>query len=113
MNRTVWIIIAALLISTLAVPAFAGTARDSGWSSATTKIYNGGATVVSQTEGVFSGCLKTVFCLFNPCLDVVKGCTNVVLNPIDRSFAYAEQSLYKSSRVKPSRKKKSRSKKAR
>jgi hypothetical protein len=111
MNRTVWIIIAALLISALAVPALAGTARDSSWSSATNKIYNGGATVVSQTEGIFSGCLKTVFCLFNPCLDVVKGCTNVVLNPIDRSFAYAERSLYKSSR-KPAGKKKSGSKKA-
>ncbi len=113
MNRTVWIIIAALLISALAMPAFAGSSRAKGVSSTGTKIYNGGAAIASQTEGLVSGCLKTVFCLFNPCLDVVKGCTNVVLGPIDRSFAYAERSLYKTSRVKPAKKKKSGSKKVR
>jgi hypothetical protein len=40
-----------------------------------------------------NGCLKRSFSLFNPCLDFVKGCTTLVLSPLDKGFAYAENTV--------------------
>lgn len=97
MNKMAKITICGLLIVALAIPAFAGGAPDkrSTVSKVSGKVYKGGADMLARTEGLFSGCLKNCFSFFNPCLDVVKGCTNVVLSPIEKPFAYVEDAWAK------------------
>lgn len=97
MNKMAKITICGLLIVALAIPAFAGGAPDkrSTVSKVSGKIYKGGADIADRTERLFSGCLKNCFSFFNPCLDMVKGCTNVVLSPIEKPFAYAEDAWAK------------------
>jgi hypothetical protein len=97
MNKMAKITICGLLIVALAIPAFAGGAPDkrSTVSKVSGKVYKGGANMLARTEGLVSGCLKNCFSFFNPCLDVVKGCTNVVLSPIEKPFAYAEDAWAK------------------
>ncbi len=73
----------------IASPAAAGT-RSS--DSTTYKIYSGGVSALEQTEGLISGVLKGTFSLFNPCLDIVKGCTNIVLAPIEYPLSYLDRS---------------------
>lgn len=58
------------------------------------KMYKGSVTVLDRTEDVFSGVLKRVFGFFNPCLDLVKGCTNVVMKPIERPLNYVERMTF-------------------
>lgn len=95
MTNIAKITICALLIAALAVPAFAGgpAKKPSTFSRATHGIYSGAACVLDRTEGLLTGCLRTTFGLFNPCLDVVKGCTSRVLAPVERPFAYVENKI--------------------
>jgi hypothetical protein len=97
MNKMAKITICGLLIVALAIPAFAGGAPDkrSTVSKVSGKVYKEGANVLDRTERLFSGCLKNCFGFFNPCLDLVKGCTNVVLSPIEKPFAYVEDAWAK------------------
>jgi len=97
MNKMAKITICGLLIVALAIPAFAGGAPDkrSAVSKVSGKVYKGGADMLDRTERLFSGCLKNCFSFFNPCLDLVKGCTNVVLSPVEKPFAYVENAWAK------------------
>ena len=77
MMNTVKVIAFAIVIAVCTVsPVVAGT---SYIDSATNTLYRGGASVAENTEGLVSGVLKGTFSLFNPCLDIVKGCTSIVL----------------------------------
>lgn len=94
MNKIAKITFCVLLIAAMAVPALAnGTSKRSTVSKATHRVYSGAATVVAGTESLLTGCLRTTFSLFNPCLDVVKGCTSRVLAPVERPFAYVENKI--------------------
>ena len=42
-------------------------------------------------EDILNRCLKSTFSLFNPCLDVVKTCTDVALKPLNYPFDYVEK----------------------
>ncbi|MBI5249252.1 MAG: hypothetical protein HY912_07140 [Desulfomonile tiedjei] len=85
--------ICGLLIVVLAVPAFAGGVPQKKSSSAIGSVYGAGVSAAEQTEGAVSGCLKSCFSLFNPCLDIVKCCSKVVLLPIEKPFDYVEGKL--------------------
>ena len=74
------LLVAACFVS----PVVAGSSSH----STTYSIYRGGVSAVEQTEGLISGVLKGTFSLFNPCLDIVKGCTNIVLAPIEYPLSY-------------------------
>jgi len=65
------------------------------------KVYKGSVTVLDRTEDVFSGVLKRVFGFFNPCLDLVKGCTNVVMKPIEKPLNYVERMTFGKKPVGP------------
>ncbi|HMK36004.1 MAG TPA: hypothetical protein VK463_13105 [Desulfomonilaceae bacterium] len=100
MNQAFRIALCGLLIVAVAIPAFAGGSPDSkAKSSKVAKIgdtvYQGGAQVLERTEGLFTGCLRNTFSLFNPCLDFVKGCSKVVFAPIEKPLDYLESAYYK------------------
>lgn len=85
MIKMMKIVVLTLLVAACAVsPVAAGSSND----STTYSIYRGGVSALEQTEGLISGVLKSTFSLFNPCLDIVKGCTNIVLAPIEYPFRY-------------------------
>ena len=90
MGKMPMIAICAFLIVALALPAFAngtsGTVRSI--SKMPQKIYGSGVAIARETEGHVTGCLREAFGLFNPCLDLIKGCTGVVLIPLEKPFAY-------------------------
>lgn len=80
-------------ICLLLAPAFATAGPDSTdyLKKLPGKVYKGSVTVLDRTEDIFSGVLKRAFGFFNPCLDLVKGCTNVVMKPIERPLNYVER----------------------
>lgn len=93
MAKLAKIAVCTLMALLLSVPAFSGSAPRKGSyvSTVTGSIYNGGATVLDKAEGLFSGCLKRTFGLFNPCLDFIQGCTGYVLAPIEKPLAYLDR----------------------
>lgn len=90
MGKMPMIVICACLIAALALPAFAnGTSGTVGTIyKMPKKVYSGGAAIARETEGHLTGMLREAFGLFNPCLDLIKGCTGVVLIPLEKPFAY-------------------------
>lgn len=97
MCKLLRISLCVLIIAALTAPAFAASAvkKPSTVSAVAGSVYSGGTTVVNQTEGILTSCLKNTFSLFNPCLDFVKGCTKVVLIPIEKPFDYLEGAVEK------------------
>jgi hypothetical protein len=91
------IVMSALLIAAIAVPGLAaGDANKSySLSQISGTMYKGGATALDKAEGAMSGLFKRTFGLFNPCLDMVKGCTDRILSPIEKPFAYVENAMFK------------------
>jgi hypothetical protein len=88
-------IFCGLLVIALSVPAFAKGAavakkQQNPAAYAAGKVYGVGAGLADRTAGLLTSCLKNTFSFFNPCLDVVKGCTTMVTSPIDKSLDYAE-----------------------
>lgn len=85
MNKVLVIAISALLIAALALPVSAG--KSSAKSKAykvSNKIYYKSKNYLVDTEAHLTGMFRNAFALFNPCLDTIKGCTSVVLYPIER-----------------------------
>ncbi len=100
MNTIAKLAICGLLVGALAMPAFADGVPHKRPSSPFVKMHQAGTAALVKTEGLVSGCLKRTFSLFNPCLDFVKGCTDVVMAPIERPFDYLEAKLSKPRQVK-------------
>jgi hypothetical protein len=90
MAKTALSLVCVLLMVALATLAFANGASEKGGtiSKATTKFYKGSVAVVQETEGHLTGILRNTFGLFNPCLDLVKGCTSRVLFPLEATANY-------------------------
>jgi hypothetical protein len=97
MNKWLSLALCGLLVVALTLPVYANGAsgKRSTVSKVTGTIYKGGASVLDRSERLVSGCLKNCFSFFNPCLDLVKGCTNVVMAPIEKPFAYVENAWAK------------------
>jgi len=97
MDRWLCVAVCGILIVALALPAQAGGAPEkrSTVSKVTGTVYKSGASVLDRSERLVSGCLKNCFSFFNPCLDLVKGCTNVVMKPIEKPFDYVENAWAK------------------
>jgi hypothetical protein len=94
MNKPLSIIACGLLVLALAAPAFADGQRvKAPRSSYASSICAGGAVVADKTAGFFTNVLHRSFSFFNPCLDLVKGCTNTVLYPVQRSFDYMDDAI--------------------
>jgi hypothetical protein len=100
MSKIAKLAVCGLLIVALAVPALADGVPQKKASSVLGKMGQAGTSALEQTEGLVSGCLKNTFCLFNPCLDFVKGCTSIVLAPIEKPFDYLEAKLTKPKQAK-------------
>jgi hypothetical protein len=88
MFRITQIAFCALLIVLLGLPALAGgkpacKPQPSIASNVTGTVYDTGAGLVERTEGLVSGCFRSVFSFFNPC-------TTRVLAPIEKPFDCAE-----------------------
>ena len=69
-------------------------------SSMTATVYDKGSKALDKTEGVINSCLKSSFSLFNPCLDVIKMCSDVAFKPLNYPFDYIEKRIYKPRVVK-------------
>jgi len=82
MNYMIRICMCILLVVAVATPALSGN----GATSTLGKVYKESASLGEQVEGAFSGCLKRTFSVFNPCLDLVKGCASIALIPIEAPF---------------------------
>ena len=94
MTKTLTAIMCVCLIAAVACVASANGARErSTVSRAGVAFYKGGSHILDRGGMLVNTCLKTSFSLFNPCLDFVKGCTTRVLSPIDKGFAYAENTV--------------------
>jgi len=89
--RGLTVVVVALCL--LLAPALATAGQDTGdyLKKLPGKVYKGSVTVLDRTEDIFSGVLKRAFGFFNPCLDLVKGCTNVVMKPIEKPLNYVER----------------------
>jgi len=88
MSKTPMLAFCALLILALAAHALANGTSAKGLSVSKVggQIYKGGTAVLVDTEAHLTGCLRNIFGLFNPCLDLVKGCAGVALTPIEKPF---------------------------
>jgi len=96
MTKTLTAIICVCLIAAIACVAFAnGAPERSTVSRAGVAFYKGGSQILDRGGMLVNSCLKTTFSLCNPCLDFVKGCTTRVLSPLDKGFAYAENTVAK------------------
>jgi hypothetical protein len=94
MIKTLTAIICGCLIAAMACVAFAnGAPERSRVSRVGGAFYKGGSQILDRSGMLVNTCLKTSFSLFNPCLDFVKGCTTRVLSPLDKGFAYAENTV--------------------
>lgn len=104
MVKTALTLVCVLLMVAIATLAFAnGASEKSGTvSKVTTKIYKGSVARVQETEGHLTGILRNTFGLFNPCLDLVKGCTATILYPVEKTAGYVAKAV---SRPKPAIKK--------
>jgi hypothetical protein len=109
MQSTAKIAICAVLMLALAAPVLAGGPPKKGSTVDSVKstvysggdaLYRGGAKVVGRTEELAGGFLKNTFSLFNPCLDLVKSCTNIALAPIERPVTYIENRFCKPKTMK-------------
>ena len=94
MTKTLTAIICVCLIAAVASVALAnGAPERSAVSRVGGTVYKGGSQVLDTSGMLVTSCLKTTFSLFNPCLDLVKGCTTRVLSPCDKGFAYVESTV--------------------
>ncbi len=90
MNKIAVAAVCVLLISVMAAPGFCGVAyKKSGTLYRIgTSAYDRGVSFVANTETHLTGVVRNAFSLFNPCLDLVKGCSSLVLAPIEVPFDY-------------------------
>jgi hypothetical protein len=104
MDRILKIGVCLALIVVLSCPAIVLAKGDaqSRISKLTTSVYHSGVKAIDRTEGILDQCLKSTFSLFNPCLDVVKMCSDVVFKPLNYPFDYVEKRMYKPRVVKKS-----------
>ena len=94
MSKPLRVALCGLLVLALASPVFAdGGLVKRHHRSWTSSVCSGVNKVADQTAGAFTGCFKRTFSLFNPCLDAIKGCTNVVMWPIEKPFDYMERTM--------------------
>ncbi|MBI5569958.1 MAG: hypothetical protein HY914_08445 [Desulfomonile tiedjei] len=94
MRKGFTILLCALLALALAAPAFADV-KTKGKASIPARVYASGAAATDRVAYAATRVLKTSFSVFNPCLDFVKGCTDVVLTPIGKPFDYMEKAMAK------------------
>ncbi len=77
------------VILMLAIPAVQANSTTKATDTITKyghKAYRGGATIATNTEKHVTGILRNAFSLFNPCMDLVKGCSNTLFYPLDYSY---------------------------
>ncbi len=101
MDRMFISAVCILAILALTVPAFADGASGTGGSvkKFTSNVYKRGSNIAQETEGHISGCLRHAFGLFNPCLDLVKSCTGMVLWPVEKSVGYVTKAATRPAKV--------------
>ena len=88
MNKIGFVFICVVLITLMLIPIVeANGSRQAGTlTKYSYKAYQGGATVVRDTGTHVTEILRNTFALFNPCLDMVKGCSTVVMYPANFTY---------------------------
>ena len=100
MDKRAVIAVSVLLIVALAIPTYAGVSYKKGGSiyGVASKIYSRSTSILADTEGHVPGILRNTFGLFNPCLDLIKGCSTVVLAPVEVPLRFVTDSISKPTR---------------
>ncbi len=89
MNKIVFAALCAFLIVALAIPVVQANSTTKATDTVTKyghKAYRGGATIATNTEKHVTGILRNAFSLFNPCMDLVKSCSNTLFYPLDYTY---------------------------
>jgi hypothetical protein len=102
MRKAPMIVITSFLMLALAVPALAGSSARVGDAlyRVSNEVYSGGTSVLSETEHHVTEILRNTFGLFNPCLDLVKGCSRVVFAPLELPFDLMTEAKAKPRKVR-------------
>jgi hypothetical protein len=101
MNKASIIACCAIIsVCFLASSILAGPPPDGGLSLSKVSKYGGKITggtkaYLADTEAHVTGCLRNVFGLFNPCLDMIKGCASLALYPIEKPISMISHSFSK------------------
>lgn len=90
MGKLPVIAVCILVMVAVAAPVLANgvSGKQGAVSKYTGKALKAGCTVLQETEGHLTGCLRHTFGLFNPCLDLVKGCATLALSPVEKTAGY-------------------------
>jgi len=93
MGKTPVMVVCILVMVALAAPVLANgvPSKQGAVSKFTGKVLKTGCNVLQETEGHLTGCLRHTFGLFNPCLDLIKGCAGTALSPIDKAAGYVSK----------------------
>ena len=98
--RKIWIIVVcACLVTALCLPGVASAKEAGAITKVTNKVYTRSVNVVQNTELHCTEILRNAFALFNPCLDLVKGCAAVAFYPIEKPMSLLEKRAAKPRRV--------------
>jgi len=100
MNKRAFTLICVVIALCMAVSAFAGSSKGFSVYKATSNAYNGATTRIAETEGHVTEILRNTFGLFNPCMDLVKGCSRLVFAPLEAPFNYLARSKAKTKSVR-------------
>ncbi|MFC1833383.1 hypothetical protein ACFL2Q_01445 [Thermodesulfobacteriota bacterium] len=106
MKKTLLIALCLIVMATLNMPVFAaGSAKEAGTVyRMSSGAYDQGAYLLSNTGYRLTEIARNAFGLFNPCLDLVKGTTKVVLYPIEKPLSLLSKPKPKKKRVVRKRK---------
>jgi hypothetical protein len=102
MRKASMIVVATFLVLSLAIPALADKSAGvrNAFYRVSNDVYTEGTSRLSETEYHVTEILRNTFGLFNPCLDLVKGCTSLVLRPLELPFDLVNQAKAKPRIVK-------------
>ena len=115
MNKIGLTFICIILVTLIIIPVVeANGSRNAGTlTKYSYKAYHGGATIVRDTGIHVTEIFRNTFALFNPCLDMVKGCSSIVMYPANFTYdmvagpKYGVKRYYKKAGQKTRKSKKS------
>ncbi|MBM4326780.1 MAG: hypothetical protein FJ118_06410 [Deltaproteobacteria bacterium] len=85
MIKPIMMAVCVIVAISLAVPVSwaDGSLKDVSLRKIPGQAYSKGANIAKETEYHVTEIMRNTFSLFNPCLDLIKGCTGVIMTPLE------------------------------